>query len=69
MAESITFLNGIAQRRHHTQIRNGPWAMFFYGVGATKKQTASALGYPPSVDPGEFLPLQVRGATGPRRVF
>ena len=28
----INFLNGIAQRRHHSQVRNNPWTMFFYGV-------------------------------------
>src|SRR6266508_2053734 len=30
--------------RHHSQVRNGPWTMFFYGVDATKKPTAAPLG-------------------------
>ena len=36
--------NLIAQPRHHPQVRNSPWTMFFYGVDATKKPTAGPLG-------------------------
>ncbi|CRI66054.1 hypothetical protein THIOKS1260010 [Thiocapsa sp. KS1] len=61
-ARSITFLFGIAKRRHHTQTRNGPRATFFYGVNATKKQTASALEGDPSLCRKEFVRLQERGA-------
>ena len=31
LAENI-FLNGIAARRHHCQVRNTPWTMLIYGV-------------------------------------
>ena len=55
-------LTGITQGRHHTQIRNCPWARLFNGVNATKKRTASPLGYAVSLCEGEFLFLQVRGA-------
>jgi hypothetical protein len=67
-AVSIIFLTGIALRRHHTQIRNCPQAMFFYGVNATKKRTASPLGYTDSLGPREFVFLQV-GALAVRGGF
>jgi hypothetical protein len=41
VAQFIKFLNGIAQRRHHSQARNNPWTMFFYGENATKIVTAA----------------------------
>lgn len=41
---SITFLNGIANRRHHSQVRNRPRTMFFYGLDGHQKQTATPLG-------------------------
>ena len=64
MARSITFLIGIARGRHHTQIRNSPQARFFNGGYATKKQTASPLGYAASLGQDEFVRLQERGAPG-----
>src|ERR1700675_960332 len=36
-------LNGIARKRHHSQVRNSPWATFFYGVKSTKKLSAAPL--------------------------
>ncbi len=36
-----TFLNGIARGRHHYQVRNTPWTMFFYGFELTKKSPAA----------------------------
>ena len=35
---SNNFLNGIAQARHHFQVRDSPWATFFYGVEPPKSQ-------------------------------
>jgi hypothetical protein len=32
----INFLIGIARRRHHSQVRNSPWTMFFDGVNPPK---------------------------------
>ncbi|MFT5176383.1 MAG: hypothetical protein ACI8W7_004578 [Gammaproteobacteria bacterium] len=40
-ADSINFLNGIARRRHDFQVRNEPWATFFYGVGHQKADDRS----------------------------
>ena len=39
----INFLIGIARRRHHSQVRNSPWATFFYGVRSTKNFSAAPL--------------------------
>jgi predicted secreted Zn-dependent protease len=39
----INFLNGIAQRRHHSQVRNNPWTMFFYGVTRHQKVDGRSL--------------------------
>ena len=36
-AGSINFLTGIAARRHHSQVRNNPWTMFFYGDSLHQK--------------------------------
>jgi len=36
MGELINFLNGIADRRHQSQVRSHPRAMFFYGLEAPK---------------------------------
>jgi hypothetical protein len=64
-ARSITFLFGIAKRHHHTQTRNSPRATFFCGVGATKKQTASALeGAPKSMPKGVCAPKGAGRAPG-----
>src|SRR6266568_8159410 len=49
-AHQNTFLNGIAVRRHHCQVRNAPWTMFFYGDDITKKQPAA----PP--EPAALIP-------------
>src|ERR1700676_1250107 len=35
-AVSITFLNGIAWRRHQCWVRISPWAMFFNGMNHQK---------------------------------
>jgi hypothetical protein len=43
VAEDINFLNGIAVKRHHCQVRNNPWTMFFYGVSSTKNLSAAPL--------------------------
>src|SRR5919201_4252607 len=38
----ITFLNGIARKRHHSHVRKSPWTTFFNGVvHPTSKQTAT----------------------------
>src|SRR3954469_25051149 len=31
-AQFVRFLDGIAGRRHHSQVRNSPWTRFFNGV-------------------------------------
>src|SRR3954462_6524750 len=36
-AQDINFLTGIAARRHHSQVRNNPWTMFFYGDSLHQK--------------------------------
>jgi hypothetical protein len=41
--KKINFLTGIARKRHHSQVRNSPWATFFYGVKSTKKLSAAPL--------------------------
>lgn len=38
---TITFLNGIARRRHHCQVRKDPWTRFFSGDSTTNKQTVA----------------------------
>ena len=57
-AEPNTFLHGIAHARHHSQVRKRPWARFFNGVNATKKQTAAPLGCFAAYAVLEFLSLQ-----------
>ena len=52
----IRFLNGIAGWRHHSQVRNSPWTMFFNGVHATKIVTAAPFRKQSSASP--FLPPQ-----------
>jgi hypothetical protein len=37
----INFLNGIAERRHHSQVRNNPWTMFYDGELATNIASAA----------------------------
>jgi hypothetical protein len=39
----INFLIGIARRRHHSQVRNNPRAMFFYGVTRHQKVDGRSL--------------------------
>ena len=42
-ALSINFLNGITERRHHSQARNSPWTKFFYGVTCHQKLIGRSL--------------------------
>src|SRR4029077_7608726 len=37
----INFLNGIAERRHHSQVRNNPWTMLYDGELATNRASAA----------------------------
>jgi hypothetical protein len=61
----VRFLNGIAGWRHHSQVRNNPWTMFFNGVTTTKIVTAAPFRAQPSVQP--FLSPQA--ARSPEIVF
>src|SRR2546423_5880956 len=65
-AENFNFLTGIARPRHHSQVRNSPWTMFFYGVDATKKPTAAPLGTD-NTCPNPFLCPQEEN--DPRKFF
>ncbi len=42
---SIIFLNGIANRRHHSQVRNRPRTMFFYGLESHQKANGHTTRY------------------------
>ena len=41
--KEINFLTGIAAMRHHSQVRNSPWATFFDGVTTTRDFLAAPL--------------------------
>lgn len=43
MRKNINFLIGIARKRHHSHVRNSPWATFFYGVKSAKNFPAASL--------------------------
>lgn len=62
MVQRFNFLNGIAGRRHHFQIRNHPRTMFFNGLNCTKKHTAAPLGASKLRDQ-EFLVQQMARAS------
>ena len=42
-------------RRHHYQVRNAPWTMFFYGFENAKKQPAAPSGPDVARSAAEFL--------------
>ena len=43
LRNSSEFLNGIAGRRHHSQVRNSPWTMFFNGVACHQNHIGRSL--------------------------
>ena len=62
-AEKDQFLNGIARRRHHSQVRNSPWTTFLCGVESTKKFSVAPLGSKmarPVSDATGGAPIQAR---------